>query len=788
MSHAKRRSLNALRECLLSAASFGVLALQPLGGAMAQDEESAQTGRLEEIIVTARNRAESLQDVPLSITAFTAEDLERQNIQTLSDVARFTPGLAFEDFSGGFATPVIRGQSTTRVTALEGNVATFFDGIYLPRSWAIDVGAVNLQRIEVVKGPQSARYARNAFAGAINYIPRKANLEDHEAELTGTFGSDERRDIGVHGNFVVTDNFAIQGSYDYREFDGTWDNLHPFANGLDLDRGTQGNAGGYERQSASVSVFFQPIERLTIEAAYYYNEQENEYRPARWFAETNGQLNGGAIRFPGTPGSLFVGELPSPGESVVIDPRAFGVHSDTDMVRAEITYDLTEAFTAKYLYGHIEGRVLTGTSGEPEPINCNTVVPLYCNFQAAPNGGINYDSHEARLEYDDGGNLSGAVGFFIQDGRDDFEFYSVNLLPITDETDFARYSLQTGGSFGVTDFFTIRLTNQRTLTDIISGFGEFNWTSDNGRYRFGAEVRYTETEIRVLELDDGVDLDETFRVVTPRVTGEYEILQDTLIFASVARGAKAGGFNAGAVREQDRVFDEETNWTYEVGTKGTYLDGRLTVNGTFYYTDWNDVQINSPDQGANDPNAVNITLNLGDARIFGVELATQVRPTDNLSFDFNFSHADAKYADGTIDARFSRTPPPCDDVVCSSDGDVGGNEIERTPPTQISAGAQWEDVIDSLDWEASYYLRGDVSWQSDFFATSANVGTLPSRTLVNARAGIDFEHVSLSLWAENLFDERYTSSAFVVVLPFGNNYGTFYGERRTFGLTATLRY
>ena len=131
-------------------------------------EEDQDAGNV--IIVTARFREESLLDVPLAITAFDEEALERQSIQDLDDIARFTPGLSFEDFSGGFANPVIRGQAQTRVTALETNVSTFLDGIYIPRSWAVDIGTTNLERVEIVKGPQSARYGRNAFSGAINYV------------------------------------------------------------------------------------------------------------------------------------------------------------------------------------------------------------------------------------------------------------------------------------------------------------------------------------------------------------------------------------------------------------------------------------------------------------------------------------------------------------------------------------------------------------------------------------------------------------------------------------------
>jgi len=123
----------SIKNVFLSTAAIGSIFMAAPSIAIAQDE-GADDGR-DVIVVTARNREESLQDVPLAITAFDEEALKRRSIDSLDDVARFTSGLSFEDFSSGFATPIIRGQAQTRVTALEGNVSTFFDGIYIPRSW-----------------------------------------------------------------------------------------------------------------------------------------------------------------------------------------------------------------------------------------------------------------------------------------------------------------------------------------------------------------------------------------------------------------------------------------------------------------------------------------------------------------------------------------------------------------------------------------------------------------------------------------------------------------------------
>lgn len=759
------------------------------GVAFAQTADSAEADDSNVIVVTARNREENIQEVPLAITAFDAEDISRQAIQELDDVARFTPGFSFEDFSGGIGTPVIRGQAQTRVTALESNVSTFLDGIYIPRAWAVDLGTTSLQRIEIVKGPQSARYGRNAFAGAINYIPRKAEItEEISGEIEGTIGSDERYDIGGFLNFSVNEWFALAGSYEYSSFDGSWENDHPFADSLDLDRGTSGNVGGRENQAVSISAAFKPLDGVRFEASYNHFNRKEEARANRYLAEVLGDFNCGSNRTifgTGPNPALICGDLPAPGDTVTVDPRAYGVHSKTGFFRANLEIDVSDALTFSYLFGNVNGDVDIAVSGEPEPINCGTLVAGRCNFQNTPVGSMNYDSHEARLNFDNSGQFRGAIGVYYSDGTDITTFTSNNLNPIVNADDpFPG------------DPFAFLLGDTTTDTEIKSIFGEIHWTSANGALRLGAEGRYSETEITATDNRRALILGDTFKDFAPRFTAEYDLSDDNLLFATVAKGSKAGGFNPTALAPENQVFDKETNWTFEIGSKNTFLGGDLRLNGSIYYTDWNNIVISSPDPDATDPNATAIAQNLGGASIYGIELDAYYQITYNLSIDATFSHSEATYDDGTIDQRFARTrgtpgtpffiSAPCDDVVCNSNGDVGGNDIERTPPTQASFGIQWEGDIGSGD--SNYYLRTDFSYQSDFFASTANVGTIPDRFLVNGSAGVNFGNFSVNAWIRNAFDKKYVSNSFVVVLPFGTTYGEFFGERRTFGMTGKVTF
>ena len=758
---------------------FGaILMLGFLGGVspgFAEEGEAGAVAVLEEIIVTARQREESIQDIPIAIAAFTGEDFDKRAMRGLEDVARFTAGFSFEDFGSGFATPVIRGASQTRLTAIEQNVSTFFDGVYVPRGWAINPGVANLSRIEVVKGPQSARYGRNAFMGAINYVP-KGPSEELSVDFGGTLGSDERYDFNGSLSGPVAEGLAYGSiSYSSSEFDGSWDNEHPFAD-ANLRPGTSGNGGGWDNQAISVALRVTPSDRLEMNAAWHYFDLSDENRGSSQILESRGVTNCGSIGRYGNP-RLYCGELPAPPDSFGFDPRAYGRQGEIDLIKAGFTYDLAESLTLRYLYGSIEGDVDIASISESNHITCSDSVPGFCRYQNTPLGGIDYSSHELRLASEGAGPLTWTLGAYASDGQDETDF-RVSQLPVLTAAPSAP--LDQASAFSI--------SNVGTDTDVLAGFGEISYAA-NERWRLSMEARYSAEEKTQVNNASGARFNDSFKNLTVRASAEYSLDEDRLLYVSLANGVKAGGFNPTAVLESDRVFDEERNWTYEVGGKAAFADGRLLVNAALFYVQWQDVQLNASDSGAVVPNAVNITLNLGDATMYGLELDLAAQLTENLQLDASAYFVDATYDGGTIDARFSRqgpfffpNPPPCDDALCPSNGEIGGNDVERQAPVQLSAGAEWR--ADMPGWNGSYYVRGDLSYQAKQEAESMNLSQIAGRTLLNASAGLAFGDIDIWLWMRNLTDKKYSSNAFVVLLPFGNGYSNIFGERRTLGLSA----
>ncbi|MEL7297122.1 MAG: TonB-dependent receptor [Pseudomonadota bacterium] len=784
-----RGAIRPQRYAIATAIAVGTLGTgMPLTPALAQE-----VSEIEEIIVTARGREENLQDVSIAISAFDIEQLQRRGITELEDVARFTAGFAFEDLEGGAANPSIRGQSTLRGTvAREQTVATFVDGVYMPRNWLVDIGTNNLQRIEIVKGPQSARFGRNAFAGAINYVTQKANTQEMDGNVTLTAGSDELVEFGGSVNFVLQEDvLGVRLSYDNTEFDGTWENDHPNAN-AGVSPGTDGNVGGRDSDSYSASIVYTPTDDWRFELSYYGAERTEEARATQRLITGDGTGNCGAMQPTfdgGMGGSLFCGEYDFDLDAVIVDPRGFGRQGDSDILRFLASYDINDSINLSYTYGSIKAENLAAGTAESDTVNCAGIITFLgtCNFQGSPAGNVDYYQNELKLTFASDGPWSGAAGLFFMEGEDSSQSYSFNQAPLATDP-LGIDNLSNGLPFPAS-VTALRFANQFTDTTVTAIFGELTYDFSDVM-RLSAEARFTDETIRTFAVDDSVLVgDESFTFFTPRVTLEYDLDENRLLYGTVGRGAKAGGFNAGAVSQDLLIFEPEFNVTYEVGSKNVLLDSRLVANAALFLTKWSDQQVNAVDP-AGGPFTPALTRNLGDATIFGVEVEGSFIVNDRFSLDGAFSYTDATYDDGTIDALYIRGvgafPAPCDNVVCSTDGDIGGNDLQNSPELQISLGAQWEDQFAN---GYSYFLRADVGYQSSYFASQINTAEFPARTVVNARAGANFGQFDVSIWSRNLFDEVYASNGSQIIQPFSNNIlGAYFGERRTFGVTATYSF
>jgi len=230
------------------------------------DNNSSETGgrrRVEEIVVTARKKAENLQDVPMAISAFSADGIERRGIDNLSDVAAFTPGLTFSNLFGEFlSVPVIRGVAPTAIFG-ENNVAVFIDGVFVSGREGINAAQLDLERIEVLKGPQSTRYGRNAFAGAINYVTARPG-DELKGEVKINVGNrDKRQGRAMISGPLIPDMLSGRIAVGLDEWSGSYRNE---LSKLDI--------GGYQYKTLQSSLWFTPTDTLDVQWAVYLSDDE----------------------------------------------------------------------------------------------------------------------------------------------------------------------------------------------------------------------------------------------------------------------------------------------------------------------------------------------------------------------------------------------------------------------------------------------------------------------------------------------------------------------------------
>lgn len=769
---------------------------------------------IEEVVVTARKVQESINEVPLSISAFDADDFNKRSIEDLSDVAKFTPGFSFESFSGGITpAPIIRGLAQTALQSRIQNVSVFIDGVYIQQQGNVDFGLLGIERIEVVKGPQSALYGRNSFAGAINYVTAKPT-EEFEGYISGTLGSDEREDLKLTlSGPIIKDKLFGRITTGISEFDGTWENNFSTTNATTGDpigddavsflngEGTDKNLGGYDNESLAVSLSFLPMDNLQLDLGYYDIELRREDGATGTLERTSdttaiGQLNCSPVFIdpPGpAPGSfqnsLYCGEIDFDSDEIVRDPRNIGNYADSEIITFAATYDINENLTVKYLYGStdLDAYSFGVGSGASVVVTTGTV-----SVAAQPVTYLESDSHELRFDYSTDGVriLAGLYQSEVEDVNI-FNAYNVNKLA-TGEGIVPGF-----GPFAVDGIFEIGDDDFKDEITAVFGSVQYDLASD---LTLGLEVRYTEEDKDYVDnLDPANSRSDVFSYTTPRITLDWQLNDEVLFYTSLAEGVKSGGFNSATADPGFESYDEETNLTFELGSKLTLLNGDLQFNSAFFWIDWEDLQLSFQDVVPVDPSASSLEPsyigNAKGAESIGIEFDGVWALSDKLLFNFAASYAKAEFDDGVV---FGSIGADCDPAICdlvtvqvtptltAVSADVGGNDLPRTPETQVSLGLEYSDKL--LNTNLDYTVRGDISYQSEMQATPLNIATIESRTLANLNFIVSEtdDKWNVNLWVKNLTDEEYIANSFVTGSP--RRYITSFGDKRTFGITGKYNF
>ncbi|MCW5570783.1 MAG: TonB-dependent receptor, partial [Steroidobacteraceae bacterium] len=314
------------------------------------------------------------------------------------------------------------------------------------------------------------------------------------------------------------------------------------------------------------------------------------------------------------------------------------------------------------------------------------------------------------------------------------------------------------------------------------------------RLRGRVEARYAEEEkTQSTPVRDGRVIvnprafNDTWSFFTPRFTVDFRAADALMIYASAAKGIKAGGFNENASVAAEESFDPEENWTWELGTKGSLADGRVNFDVALFYVDWTDMQLPALSPGASIPQTV--TLNVGSAKSQGIELALRAALGMGFTANAGFSYTDAEFKDAVN--RSLITLPS----FAPSGGDISGFDLPRTSPTQWNLGLDYRHAAFT---DFDFFGRLDFSYKASQKPMSEGLTKTGSTERLNARLGLESGQWRFELWGENLTDDATPTGAFRdawlnnyvdnQVAIFLNRTTVSYPRLRTWGLTASYRF
>lgn len=704
---------------------------------------------LEEVIVTAQKREESLQKVPIAITAISGEVLRQDGVASLHDISEKIPNLIFSAFSPGQPEIAIRGIGTKEDgAAASDSTVVSIDDVYIAARTAQVFDIFDLERIEVLRGPQGTLYGKNSIGGSINFVTSKPS-EDLRVRLQQTIGEYSRYDSAGLISGPLSENLLGKFSFSRRKFDGYLDNLLFDEQWGEAD--TLAMRGQLLwKASDTVSVLF----------------------GADWSDDDLGATNREPI---GSAGPLHNCGCASDPVAVNI---ALGGAGDAHDTLAE-----TEGFTDRQVYG-INAKVtwdmgnmqlvsissyresdfdwiedseglppspyvdITGASGNPGPM---LTLPPEVGFTFDINDSAIEDTEqltqEFRLSGQSTNDLTWVLGAFYSDEqieRSERFFFTALGGPGPDNlSDYRANMLNDSTSWAVYGQASYPITEQWNLTGGVRySYEEKDILVSNDRFS-GPPL--------LLQAFDPATASESWNNVSGRVAADYAFSDSAMVYASISTGFKSGGFTGAAttVEVATTPFDEETAISYEVGLKGLWANRRLQTNIAAFFTDYDDLQVTRFFQPEGSGFGQFITENAGKAEIKGAELELVGLLTDAWELGGNFAWLDAEFTE------FTGTP------AATGDSDFSGNRLRQAPKYSVYLYTTYTIRLENI---GSIAAKVDYAYQDDmFFDPDVNPITVaPSYSLWNARLAWTSADDTWEIagWIKNIGDKDYIHHTF----------------------------
>lgn len=685
---------------------------------------NAQQIALEEIVVTARKRSESLLEIPLTVSAFSAADIEQAGYTTITDLVDAVPGVTYGSFEaeGRGDSASFRGVATNTGDPTLQNSSKFIDGVYVSGSLFTALLS-DLERVEVIKGPQSALYGRATFSGAINYITKKPS-DEFEGSINATVAEyDEVQLSGSLSGPIIEDRLALRVSGGYLTRGSEYTNI---TNGAEM--------GEDDIFSISGALRFTPSDALTADLNLSYSDADLGEAPRATTA-----LGVDELAFPLT--SVIGGNVDQ-----LDDP---GIQSDTFRGSLTLNYDVN-GYTLTSISGYGEEDTVNQADGNYDP-NKVGFLSFLCN--AGPFVGPDCSIFQTVTERE------------LESKFQEFRITSP-------EESSLRWIA--GASYFEEDFSTARLRNFRQppnikTSDNLSVFGSVSFDASE-QLSVSFDGRYQTEDIKVENLDTGVIQEGEFNSFLPRVIVEYTPNDDTLLYISAAKGNKPGTFNSSGP-PQFAVVDEETLWTYEAGTKLSVAEGMFSIQAAGYLIDWTNqvFRFNDPD-----PTVGSYFINAGETDIWGADFSVNAQFTENFSGALSYSYVDTEF----------QVFESANALTILGDASVAGNSTPRTAKNSLYANLEYQAPLDMLGDGYDWFARADLSYRDEMFIDELNLEAIGSQTLINLRVGIDTGAARVTLFVDNVTDNDALTTGF----RFGQVALVGLPQSRQFGVTASYKF
>lgn len=712
-------------------------ALRPVAAESTEEAGGVQGGRLDEIIVTAQKKAENVMDVPVAISALSGEELERYGVSGTAGLQFSTPGIVVPT-TGPSAQPYIRGVGSRLLqNGLDPSVAIYIDERYIARQSNVVFDLMDVQRVEVLKGPQGVLFGRNSSAGAIRVITSPVSRE-LKGYVEATFGSYGQKELEGVINVPVGETFGVRISGAYKTRDGYTNNI-----------ASLGRHEWDDKDLLALRVKFQarPTDKLTLNLTAAYSERRDN--------------EGGDI--------VSLGVLPlnvAIGRGGISGLKRGDVGTSIDDENA--IRDFSTQFDLTYEFGGLDLKAIT----------------TY--------GYVNND-----LVFDADGTSARVTDAYISEQS---KVFTQEIQATSTGTGPLRWVMGGYYYNEDTDWNTVvdigaAITNQgsqHVLTEALAGFGQVEYEFApgltmiaGGRYsweRKSVDLRSSgrlgSFTVPITPFEDTV----SFKKFTPRTTLQYKFA-DTMIYATFSRGFKSGGFNYPAVGQ--KPLNPEVLDMYEVGLKSELLDRTLRLAASAYYYDYSNLQVTRA--AGIGVGTVVVTENAANARLYGLDVEANFAPSDNLTLNAGFSLQKSQYRDFLASAKVYRGLQPGGSGLGMTDVgfDAAGQTLLRAPRFSGFVSGVYEVHLPSSVVPISIAY----SYKSDFlfdFVLDPSTDVLRQKAygLLNASIGYEPSHDRwrIKAWVQNLTNAKY----FDDVVAAGNGIRGSYGSPRTYGID--LRY